>query len=79
MDIFSIDITQQEIVCLRQALEIVTISGKDAKFLAGLQIKLENELAQIEQMKQEEEVRKVQELQELIKHEQTKPSSKKNS
>lgn len=79
MDIFSIDITQQELVCIRQALEIVTINGKDAKFLAGLQIKLENELAQIEQMKQEAEVRKVQELQELIKQEQTKPSSKKNS
>jgi hypothetical protein len=79
MDIFSIDVTQQELICLRQALEIVTVSGKDAKFLAGLQIKLETELAQIEQMKQEDEVRKAQELQELIKYEQTKPSSKKNS
>ncbi len=47
MDLFSIDFTPQEISILRQALDIVTITGKDAKTIAGLQMKLESEIAQI--------------------------------
>jgi hypothetical protein len=58
MDVFSIDVTHNEIAFMRQALDLVTVSGKDAKFLANLQIKLENELIQIEQMKITEEQKK---------------------
>jgi hypothetical protein len=47
MDLFSIDFTPQEISILRQALDIVTITGKDAKTIAGLQMKLESEIANI--------------------------------
>jgi hypothetical protein len=47
MDLFAIDFTPQEISILRQALDIVTITGKDAKTIAGLQIKLESEIAEI--------------------------------
>jgi len=35
---------------LRQALDIITITGKDAKTIAGLQIKLESEIAEIAKM-----------------------------
>ena len=35
MNIFSIDLTQNEITFLRQALDLVTIKGTDAKFLAN--------------------------------------------
>jgi hypothetical protein len=66
MDIFSIDMTHNELAFLRQSLDIVTVSGKDAKFLANLQVKLENELVQIEQVKQAEEQKKRESLQELI-------------
>jgi 16S rRNA G527 N7-methylase RsmG len=63
MDIFSIDVTPTEIAFMRQALDLVQISGKDAKFLASLQIKLENEYAQIQAIKAEEEAKKQAELQ----------------
>ena len=47
MDLFAIDFTPQEISILRQALDIITITGKDAKTIAGLQMKLESEIAAI--------------------------------
>jgi hypothetical protein len=72
MDIFSMDVTYNELLFIRQTLELPTISGKDAKFLAGLQIKLENELLQIEQMKQTEEAEKQQALEAIIKAETVK-------
>lgn len=50
MDLFTIDLTPQEISILRQALDIITITGKDAKTIAGLQIKLESEIAEIAKM-----------------------------
>jgi hypothetical protein len=48
---------------MRQALDLVQISGKDAKFLASLQIKLETEFQQIQEMKAQEEEKKKAELQ----------------
>ena len=72
MDIFSIDVTHNELAFIRQSLEIVTVSGKDAKFLATLQVKIENELMQIEQIKQAEEQKKRESLQHLISHEEAK-------
>jgi 16S rRNA G527 N7-methylase RsmG len=65
MDIFSIDVTPTEIAFMRQALDLVQISGKDAKFLASLQIKLESEYAQIQEVKAQEESKKQAELQAL--------------
>jgi len=50
MDIFSIELTLPEIQTLRQSLDVINIVGKDARFLASLQIKLENELQQIATM-----------------------------
>jgi hypothetical protein len=78
MDIFSIDVTHNEIAFMRQSLDLVTISGKDAKFLANLQIKLENELMQIEQMKAAEEQKKIESLQQILALEEGK-SVKKSS
>jgi len=50
MDIFSIELTLPEIQTLRQSLDVITIAGKDAQFLAALQIKLESEIQQIANM-----------------------------
>ena len=77
MDIFSIGLTHNEIVFIRQTLELPSISGRDAKFLASLQTKIENELAEIERIKAEEEQKKARDLQQLIEADQSKSSVKK--
>jgi hypothetical protein len=69
MDIFSIDVTHNELTFLRQSLDVVSVSGKDAKFLANLQNKIETELIQIEQMKQAEEQKKRESLQQVLTQE----------
>jgi hypothetical protein len=66
MDLFSIDLTVEEIVFIRQALDLPTISGKNAKFLANLQTKLEQEYLEIERMKQEAEQQKQADLEAAI-------------
>lgn len=79
MDLFSIDLTQTELQVLRQSLEIITITGKDAKFIASLQMKLESELQQIAEMLLAAERQKQQELQDLLKAEESKKTSNKSS
>jgi hypothetical protein len=69
MDIFSIDVTHNELAFLRQSLDVVSVSGKDAKFLANLQTKIETELLQIEQIKQAEEQKKRESLQQILTQE----------
>ena len=73
MNIFSIDLTPNELNFIRQSLETVQISGKDAKFLANLQGKIEHELSEIQRMVNEEEQKKMISLSETI----TKSSTKK--
>lgn len=73
MNIFSVDFTPNELNFIRQSLETVTISGKDAKFLATLQVKIEHELAEIQKMMQAEEQKKMLALSETI----SKTTSKK--
>jgi hypothetical protein len=66
MDIFSIDLTVPEIQTMRQSLDLITIAGKDARFLANLQTKLEHELTQISQMLTSEQMKKQEDLQKAI-------------
>jgi hypothetical protein len=73
MDVFSIDLTVNEMHLIRQALEIITITGKDAKFVVNLQLKLEQELAQIQEMLKQAESAKQKELQTVIESEEKKP------
>jgi hypothetical protein len=74
---FSIELSLNEIAFIRQSLDLVTIKGTDAKFLAGLQYKLESEMQQLQDMLAAEEVKKQQELEELVKQDTRK--STKNS
>ena len=69
MDIFSIDFSHNELNFIRQSLETVSIQGRDAKFLANLQIKLENELTQIHNMLNIEEQNKQISLQTVLQEE----------
>lgn len=75
MDLFSVDLTPGELQLIRQSLEIITITGKDAKFVASLQSKLEHELAQITHMLSSAEQKKAQELEAIIAAEAKKESA----
>ena len=66
MDLFSIDLTVSEIQLLRQSLDIITITGKDAKFVASLQSKLEHELNEIANMINAAEIQKTKDLQAVL-------------
>jgi hypothetical protein len=77
MNIFSVDFSHAELNFLRQALETVPIQGRDAKFCASIQIKLEQELEEITQMIKAEEESRMLDLQQLIQHEETKTTTRK--
>ncbi len=66
MNLFSIDLTPQEISTIRQSLDVVSIIGKDAKFLANLQNKLDSEIANIQQTIKQIEAQKQLELQQVL-------------
>ena len=76
MEIFSVDFTANELNFIRQALDLVTIKGTDAKFLAGLQIKIENELIEIKNMLDQEELKKQEGLNQIVAQEVKKSSVK---
>jgi len=77
MDIFSVDFSPNELNFLRQALDLVTVKGTDAKFLAGLQMKLENELVEIQKILEQESTGKAQSLDQIIANDAQKNSNKK--
>jgi hypothetical protein len=77
MEIFSVDFSPNELNFLRQALDLVTVKGTDAKFLAGLQLKLENELTEIAKMLEQENTGKAKSLDQIIANDAQKNLSKK--
>jgi len=77
MNIFSVDFSHAELNFLRQALETIPIQGRDAKFCASIQIKLEQELEEITKIIKAEEEAKMLGLQQMIQHEDTKTSTRK--
>lgn len=79
MNIFSVDFSHAELNFLRQALETVPIQGRDAKFCASIQIKLEQELEEITRMIKAEEDQKMMGLQQIIQVEEEKATSRKKS
>tara|TARA_R110000868_G_scaffold364097_1_gene626895 strand:+ start:189 stop:419 length:231 start_codon:yes stop_codon:yes gene_type:complete len=76
MDLFSFDFTLNELVFIRQSLDVVSISGKDAKFLANLQSKTEQGISEVQALLAQEEVKKKRELQELIAAQEKNEESK---
>jgi len=77
MYIVSMDLTPNELNFVRQALDLVSIKGTDAQFLANLQLKFERELAEIQRLNEEEERRKVEVQQQITTAETNKSSAKK--
>jgi len=76
MNLFSIDLTPSELNCIRQSLDLMTVQGTDAKFLANLQIKLEKEIMEISSILQQEQITKEEALKQLIASEEKKSSKK---
>ena len=59
MNLFTIEnLSLDEIVVLRQSLNVIEIKGSSAQFIANLQIKLDNEINQIKLFLLEEEKKK---------------------
>ena len=77
MNLFAVDFSHAELNFLRQAIETVPIQGRDAKFCASIQIKLEQELEEITQMLKAEEEAKILSLQQIVQHEEEKTSTRK--
>lgn len=77
MYIVSMDLTPNELNFVRQALDLVSIKGTDAQFLANLQLKFERELAEIQRLAEEEERRKIEIQQQITTAEANKSSAKK--
>jgi len=72
MNLFAVDFSFNELQFLRQSLDLVTIKGTDAKFLASLQIKIETELVEIQQLLALQEAEKQAALQEIVEREEKK-------
>ena len=76
MYIVSMDLTPNELNFVRQALDLVSIKGTDAQFLANLQLKFERELAEIQRLNEEEERRQIEVKNQIIATEAAKSSKK---
>jgi hypothetical protein len=70
MDLFEISLTFNELTFLRSALDPISIQGRDARFIASLQIKLEQEIEEIKHMLKKAEIQKMENLQEAIEEDQ---------
>jgi len=68
MNLFTIEnLSVEEISLLRQSLNVIEIKGNSAQFVATLQIKLDQELFQIQAMIQEQEKKKQAGIQKIEK------------
>ena len=56
-----------EVTLLRQSLDVIQITGKDAQYVANLQSKLEHQIKEIEDFIKAEELKKAEGIQKLEK------------
>jgi hypothetical protein len=66
---YEIGLTPEEIAIMRQSLDVIQISGKSARVIAGLQDKLDEAIMNIQFTLQAEETRKQEELEKIIQKE----------
>ena len=62
----TLELTEKELIIIRQSLDIVQIYGKDAPFLAGIMYKVEEELRQMHALAESAEIEKAAALQQAI-------------
>jgi hypothetical protein len=66
---YEIGLTPEEIAIMRQSLDVIQISGKSARAIAGLQDKLDEAIMNIQFTLQAEETKKQEELEKIIQKE----------
>jgi len=74
MNILPVDFSLNELIFLRQSSDIVSITGKDAKFLTNLQNKLEQGITEINNMM---DAKNTVELEKVITLDKERQQSKK--
>ena len=74
----TLELTEKELIIIRQSLDIVQIYGKDAPFLAGIMYKVEEELRQMHKLAQTAEEEKAAALEEAIKQDRINQENKRN-
>lgn len=62
----TLELTEKELIIIRQSLDIVQIYGKDAPFLAGIMYKVEEELRQMRTLAETAELEKAAALQQAM-------------
>jgi hypothetical protein len=68
MNLFTIEnLTIDEIAALRQSLNVIDIKGSSAQFIANLQIKLDNEISQIQNILQQEDTKRQEGIKKIEK------------
>jgi hypothetical protein len=68
MNLFTIEnLTLDEIAALRQSLNVIDIKGSSAQFIANLQIKLDNEISQIQNILQQEDTKRQEGIKKIEK------------
>ena len=76
MIIFTLeDLSLREIKALRKSLDFIPITGIDADFIAILQIKIQQQIQQIEEHLKQEEEEKQKSLEETLKQDTQSVSS----
>jgi hypothetical protein len=66
---YEIGFSPEEIAIMRQSLDVIQISGKSARVIAGLQDKLDEAIMNIQFTLQAEETKKQEELEKIIQKE----------
>ena len=66
---YEIGFSLEEIAVIRQSLDVIQISGKSARAIAGLQDKLDEAIMNIQFTLQAEETKKQEELEKIIQKE----------
>lgn len=68
----TLELSERELVLVRQSLDVIQIYGKDAPFLTSLMYKVEQEIKEIYDLTQQAARQKEQALQELLESEKPK-------
>ena len=63
---YEIGFSPEEIAIMRQSLDVIQISGKSARVIAGLQDKLDEAIMNIQFTIEAEEAKKQEDLQKLV-------------
>ena len=71
---YEIGFSPEEIAIMRQSLDIIQISGKSARVIAGLQDKLDEAIMNIQFTVETEEAKKQEDLQKLVEKNTTSKS-----